>query len=145
MKPNQRTILVSVAAVILIVGFLLWFNRYSFREMKIGDSTFPIRTSRFTGNSEVFVMGRWTHMGGESFALKPGDIRKIDGRAEIRMRSVGGISKCFLNCSVYNGTSVSLAELTVRLEIKETDKQKGFIREYRLRPNNGGMVLPLSN
>lgn len=155
MDANQRTIFACVAAAAVVVISLLWFNRYSFSEMKIGDNTFPVRTSRFSGNSEVFVMGRWTQMGGTSggssaskgsSALAPDEIRKIDGRAGIRpVQYVGEMPKYYLNCSVYNGTSVSLAELTVRLEIQETEKQKGFTREYRLRPKNGGVVLPLSN
>lgn len=157
MKTNQRIVLVCVAAAIVVVGFLLWFNRYSFSEMKLGDNTFPVRTSRFTGEAEVLVMGQWTRMGGisysssstdKTFSLEPDELRRIDGRAEIRKQryvEVGGVPKTLLSCSVYNGTSHSLAELTIKLEIKETDTQKGITRDYRLRPKNGGVVPPLSN
>jgi hypothetical protein len=157
MKQNQRIILICVAAAVLVVGVLLWFNRYSFSEMRIGDNTFPVRTSRFTGESEVFVMGSWTQMGGDAstssstdktFVFGPDELRKIDGRAGIRKQEfvpVGEVPKTLLSCSVYNGTSHSLGELTVRLELKETDTQKGVTRDYRLRPKSGGFVPPLSN
>lgn len=151
-KSDQKIFVGWVVAAVLIVGSFLWFNRYSFSEMKSGGSTFPVRTSRFTDKSEVFVMGRWKQIGGassaKSFVLGPDELRKIDGRAGIRppeYTAAGEAPKVFMSCSVYNGSSHSLADLTVRLEIKETDKQKGIIRDYRLRPNNGGVVPPLSN
>jgi hypothetical protein len=154
---NHHTIYACVAAALVAMIALLWFNRYAFSEMKIGDSTFPVRTSRFSGKSEVFVMGQWTQMGGvassstssdKSFALEADDLRKIDGRAGIRPQEyvvAGEPQKVLLSCNVYNGSSHSLSALTVRVEIKETDKQKGLTRDYRLQPKNGGVVLPLSN
>jgi hypothetical protein len=73
MKSNQRIILTCIVAGVVIAGFLLWFNRYAFSEMKIGNDTFPVRTSRFTGDSEVFVMGHWTQMGGVSSSSTSSD------------------------------------------------------------------------
>ena len=103
----------------------------------------------------MFTPGGWTELGNpsssssssqNSYNLKEEEIRKIEGRAGIRTQEfIGEAAKYLLNCSVYNGTSNSLTDLTIKFEIKETDTQKSISREYKLHPKNGGVIPPLSN
>jgi len=166
MKSNKPIIFVCVVAAVMIVGLLLWFNRYSFSEMKISGDTFPVRTSRITGKSEIFSVGGWTQLGSGStdstsadrVKLQADDLQKLKGSARIGSDMIDALKyngkdpreyqisdPLKLTCAVYNGTTYSLTELTVRLEIKQTAKQNGFIREYRLLPKKGGVLSPLSN
>jgi len=143
----------AVAAAFAIAATLLWFNRYSFSEMRLGDSVFPVRTSRFTGKSQVFIMGHWREMGQphvpqgkEQVDLPAGDLRDIEGKAGIQeVQYFDKLPKHFLRCNVYNGTKYSLIQLTIKLRVNPAANQPGVNREYVLLCKSGDSVGPLSN
>src|ERR1043165_8618520 len=102
----------GIGAAIVLTLLLFWFNRYSYSETKIGDNTFPVRTSRITGESEVNIMGNWTKSGGAAqpseptsssttFPLSAEDLRRLDGRAGTSVFSDRTLHY-MLQCSIYN-------------------------------------------
>jgi hypothetical protein len=54
---------IAVACVLLLAAAVLWFNRYSYTQLRLDDLVFPVRTSRITGEAEIFYPNTgWTSL-----------------------------------------------------------------------------------
>lgn len=155
MNQKNKLVIVGVVGVVAVIALLFWFNRYSFSEMKLGDNTYPVRTSRFTDESEINVMGNWTKVGAaaqpsntagssKAFALSAEDLRKLDGKAGTSL-VFDGATHHILQCSIYNGTLFALSDVTIRLNVEAGDSQSALTRDYKLTIKTGGAVPSLAN
>jgi hypothetical protein len=152
---KANTLLPWVALIAFVAGILLWFNRYSYTEMKIGDVVLPVRTSRINGESEVFMMGQWKEIGGNSnpsdssrsgktVALPQDELAKLQGQASTT--SFWDSSEHYiLQCSIYNGSSYSVSEVKVQLQVEATSSLPALTREYRVLPQNGNSLPTLTS
>ena len=73
--------------------------------MKLGGNVYPVRTSRITGQTEVFWGDNWGEFFRQNVSFKLEDVRKIEGHAQTRTDNyVGRASKQILHLSVYTET-----------------------------------------
>jgi hypothetical protein len=67
---------VATAAVLILTligyGFLVWPTPYRFDHLKQGNSDVPVRTNRFTGQSDALSSGGWIPLGARSRKISPG-------------------------------------------------------------------------
>jgi len=141
-----------IAGIILVIALLLWFNRFSFSQMQLGDGiSIPVRTSRLSGDSEMLVVGKWVPVNSAgsgtqsgNVALDATEVGKIQGRGGFAQDPYNG-QACNFTANLYNGTSRSLTEVVIQLVVSNTASQEGFNREYSLHPATGNPVLPLSS
>jgi hypothetical protein len=151
-KNKQQILFPWIALIALAIGGVLWFNRFSMSKMQMGDGiSVPIRMNRFTGDSEMLLLGKWVPVNSSSSTAQSGnsaldsiDVSKIQGRGGFTQDPYNGHSYSF-TANLYNGTNHSLSEVVVQLIVSNTSTQDGFNREYSLRAVNGNPVLSLSS
>ena len=155
-RPSQRRQVLPWVAIVAIAGaVLLWFNRFSMSQMGLGDGvSIPVRTSRFTGESEMLVYGRWEPVAASSaatrnttFYLPAEELGKIQARAGISWAygQISGTTNWTLTATVYNGTSRPLSEIVAEYTLSKTSTQSALAREYTLLPTSGSPAPPLSS
>jgi hypothetical protein len=152
---KAKTLLPWIVLIAIVTGILLWFNRYSYTEMKIQDVVLPVRTSRINGESEVFMMGQWKQLGGNSnpsdssgsgktVTLPQDELAKLQGQAGTTS-FWDGAEHYILQCSIYNGSSYFLSEVKVQLQVEATSSLPALTREYRVLPQGGNSLPTLTS
>jgi hypothetical protein len=140
-----------VAGGLIVVGILaitVWPTLYRYDRMTVSGGSYPVRTNRFSGKTEMLSIGTgWfelksSHQSTPTPAPTPSqnpvptdELAKLDGRLNITTYK-------WIEADIYNGTSRALGNVRVEIVVSEESGAEAFRRVYELTSTGGD---PLSS
>src|SRR3989304_9570841 len=116
--------IIIICATFILFGILFWPTLYQYENITIGGNSFPVRINRLTGNSDIFVLGKWSSQDVKNSKILPDSEQyKITGNAGLN--GYGSFSG-----KVYNGSNWNITELTIQVAAKEKDGSMRWNRKY---------------
>lgn len=129
---SSGEVLVAVLLVVCAV-FLLWIERFKFDHVTLDNGeSYPVRVNRLTGNSQVLYRGVWRASSDlpklpsliQDFG--PQDLEKLKGDGRIDPDAA------YFDLPLYNGSDVTLKEITVEIIIRDSTGKDVLRRAYRI-------------
>lgn len=118
--PRSVALLV-LCGLLLLVGVLVWPTPYRYEKLQQGRDTILMRIHRLTGKAEQYVYGRWLSTQPDQPERRPQslpmvELTKLSGNAGFEGRGI-------FSGKLYNGTSWTITEITVRIVARGIRKQ----------------------
>lgn len=126
---TPRLVALLSAAALAIAA---WAFRYHYTTLRIGDTSYPVRTNRFTGRTELF-RGQWVVPYDQG---KPSTTRPLSDAPLDRLQFTGHLeSYGWFKGRLYNGSSVTIDSVAVRGVAGRTDDGVRWSRVFSLAVN----------
>jgi hypothetical protein len=126
-----------------ILAVTVWPTLYRYDRVTMSGNSYPVRTNRFSGKSEMLHMGTgWVKLKSSmsSMSKNPtpvpmGELAKLDGRLSVTTYG-------YIKADIYNGTSRDLDRVRVEVVVSEASGTEALRRVYELTSIGGA---PLSS
>jgi len=123
-----------------ILAVTVWPTLYRYDRVNVSGNSYPVRTHRFSGKTEMLYMGTgWVELKSSRSNNPPpvpmGELAKLDGR-------LGVTTDGWLAANIYNGTSRDLDKVQVEVVVSDPSGTEVLRRIYELTSTDGA---PLSS
>jgi hypothetical protein len=128
-------IAVIILTILLALGAFVWPTRYKYDRLKMANADSPVRIDRLTGKTEILYPSGWHGVDNRESQTPPdqdlpGDeLAKLTGQAQIT-------SYGWVEFELYNGSSWTISETTVLVEVLDAQGKQIISRPYRLIPED---------
>ena len=142
-RPTPVVVAFCIAVLLAVCAAAFWFiwpTKWKHDHLIRGDNTYPIRTNRFTDETEIFDGSEWSLRKSTVPAveeeLPPAELAKLDGKLQIT-------SYDYLKVQLYNGTEKRIRSHEIVVNVLSNNDEVISSRRYRL-TSTGGEALQSS-
>jgi hypothetical protein len=127
----KRTLIwAAVIGGLSVFGLLVWPTAYRYDHMNLpGGQSYPVRINRLTSSTAVLYPDGWKSTSVQDLSAE--EIKKLDGRAELSYGSN------ILLINLYNGSDLSVKEITVEIVVRNQYGAETLRRPYRIMNHKG--------
>jgi hypothetical protein len=136
--------LLIVCATALVFAAFFWPGRYRFDTLRDGENSYPVRTNRFTSQSEIFLGTEWRAILSESSDSPPSDEHPL---TDAELANVSGTAEAPMGTmylKLYNGSTKHITSMTVSVTGRDAKGLELWTRKYKaaasIAPMSSGVV-----